>query len=70
MFSNFENDFIFGSKAETLDNLSRKLTKSEIPLFYYFSFSEWLDNKKLILEKISSLKSKEIKFFKLLLFIF
>ncbi len=62
MFKNFKDDFIFGSKAETLENLKGRLSNSEIPLFFYFSYSDWLKNNSYILEKISNLKSEEFKY--------
>ncbi len=45
---------MFKTKAETLDFLKRKIKLSKIPKTYFFSVSEWKENKKLIISKIKS----------------
>ncbi len=45
---------MFKTKAETLDFLKKKIKLSKIPKTYFFSVSEWKENKKLIISKIKS----------------
>ena len=45
---------MFKTKAETLDFLKEKIKLSKIPKTYFFSVSEWKENKKLIISKIKS----------------
>ena len=54
MFNHFKTGFVFGSKAETLENLNGKLLLSKIPIFIYFSSSEWKSNKASILKRIEN----------------
>ena len=54
----FSKNFEFGSKAETLGNLSAVLSESVIPEFVHFNLREWKLSKKLVLENINKMVKK------------
>ena len=54
----FTKNFEFGSKAETLGNLSAVLSESVIPNFAHFNLTEWKSSKELILENINKMVKK------------
>ena len=50
-----KNNFSFGTKAETLNNLKKCLKHSTIPSLYVFTIKDWYDNKGFVLQKIANL---------------
>lgn len=47
-----EDCFTFGTKAETLESLTSRLSLSHIPRFYYFSVTQWKKNQQQVLKNI------------------
>ena len=52
--SHCNNKFIFGTKAETLEQLSSFLSLSSVPCFHYFPIQEWKKNRQKVLGDIES----------------
>tara|TARA_B100000212_G_scaffold342100_1_gene327593 strand:- start:10616 stop:13021 length:2406 start_codon:yes stop_codon:yes gene_type:complete len=54
----FTKEFEFGSKAETLENLSAAISESVIPDFVHFNLMEWKSSRELVLENINKMVKK------------